>query len=351
MATNLADIPSFDWDKPTQQAWLEFENHVNLMFDGPLSGKTNKVKSSYLLIWVGAKGREVFTTWSLADNEKDKPYVYLEKFKQHITPQVNLVYSRFQFLDREQNDGEKSSEFVTALKLLAQHCDYDNWWYDGDDTRNLKDEMVRDKIVASIKCPDIKRKLIQKGNDLKLKDAIDLIHAHEAAQDQVKKMTKKQSQPTVEVDAIHTQQRYQHRGQQQQQSSAPRRNQQSLHHNQGNRSSSAQGQSTHVQSRPCYHCGKPYSRDVCDAKGKECYKCHKLGHFKKVCHSPAVNTLEEQEDPNTFLLESIVVDAVADSSTKPYPTGTVLLSLGKEENFCTFKLDTGSQANLISEET
>ena len=70
MATNLADIPSFDWDKPTQQAWLEFENHVNLMFDGPLSGKTNKVKSSYLLIWVGAQGREVFTTWSLADNKK-----------------------------------------------------------------------------------------------------------------------------------------------------------------------------------------------------------------------------------------------------------------------------------------
>ena len=107
-----------------------------------------------------------------------------------LTPQVNLVYSRFQFLDREQSDGEKSSELFSALKLLAQHCDYEGFKYDGDDSRNLRDEMVRDKIVASIKCPDIKRKLLQKGNDLKLKDAINLIHAHEAAQDQVKKMTK-----------------------------------------------------------------------------------------------------------------------------------------------------------------
>lgn len=85
-----------------------------------------------------------------------------------------------------------------------------------------------------------------------------------------------------------------------------------------------------------------------------CFKCNKIGYFRKVCHSPAVNVIEEGavgNEADTFILESIGVDAIEDSKTKPYPTGSVLMSLGKEENFCDLKLDTGSQANVISENT
>lgn len=57
----------------------------------------------------------------------------------------------------------------------------------------------------------------------------------------------------------------------------------------------------------------------------------------------------QMADPETFVLESLIVDAVESPKAMPYPTATVLMKLDKEENLNTFKLDTGSQANVISE--
>jgi hypothetical protein len=42
------------------------------MFDGPLSEKSEKVQCAYLLIWLGEKGRDLFSTWTLADAEKTR---------------------------------------------------------------------------------------------------------------------------------------------------------------------------------------------------------------------------------------------------------------------------------------
>lgn len=68
------------------------------MFDGPLAGKAAKVKCSYLLLWLGDKGREVFSTWQLEADDLNDLEVYIAKFQEHITPKVNTVFARFQFL-------------------------------------------------------------------------------------------------------------------------------------------------------------------------------------------------------------------------------------------------------------
>lgn len=358
MATNLSDIPAFDWEKPTQHGWKKFESHARLMFDGPLSGKSAKIKCSYLLLWLGDKGREIFSTWELDNDDVNDIDVYFERFKDYITPEVNTVFARYQFFDRNQLSSEKTSDYITALKLLAQHCDYEAFSCPSYPERNLKEEMIRDKIIAGIQSKEVKRKLLQKGGYLKLKEAIKIIHSHEAAQAQLERMS---AQPIkLEVDAIRQQQRNHARYQQQPAADPQRITQQSSRHSQSPRqtTSSTQGQTGRQQSRPCYHCGLPFSRghaEVCQAKGKECFKCHKLGHFREVCRSPAVNVVEEEAEntnqSDTFVLECIVVDAVVEPRTKPYPTGNVLMALGKQENIHTFKLDTGSQANVISEST
>lgn len=221
------------------------------------------------------------------------------------------------------------------------------------------DEMLRDRIIAGIRSNEIKRKLLQKGDELTLKQVLETIHAHEAAQAQLDRMSTQHSTTKVEVDALRTHPRYQPRGQQQsthsrQSQQAPQRGQTPSQHGQLQRPSSSKGQFPRNQSRSCYHCGKPFSRghaDVCLAKGQECYKCRKFGHFASVCQSPQVNMVEEGQmaDPETFVLESLIVDAVESPKAMPYPTATVLMKLDKEENLNTFKLDTGSQANVISE--
>ena len=40
----------------------EFRQHVELMFSGPLSAKEEEQKCSYLLLWIGEKGRDIFNT-------------------------------------------------------------------------------------------------------------------------------------------------------------------------------------------------------------------------------------------------------------------------------------------------
>ena len=83
---NLLPCPSFNWESASLQAWTKFEQHVNLIFNGPLSGKNAKQQCSYLLLWLGEKGRDVFSTWTLTSEEKDKLDVYLKKFKEYIAP-------------------------------------------------------------------------------------------------------------------------------------------------------------------------------------------------------------------------------------------------------------------------
>ena len=40
------------------------------MFGGPLQTKTEVVKCNYLMIWAGEKGRQIFSTWNLEDDDK-----------------------------------------------------------------------------------------------------------------------------------------------------------------------------------------------------------------------------------------------------------------------------------------
>ena len=339
------DAPSFDWSKASLASWNKFESHCKLMFNGPLHGKAASIKCSYMLIWLGEKGREVFSTWDLEADELNVVDTYFQKFKEYITPQVNTVFARFEFLNRQQQDGEKTEDFITALKVLAQHCDYEEFGCDGCTERNLKEEMIRDKIVAGIKSKEIKRKLLQRGGTLSLKDVTDAIHAHETAQSQLEVMLNREQSLKVEIDAVKVKNRH-FNNQQKPSTSAPR--------NQS--SSSAQGQSLRHHSRGCYHCGRPFSKghmEVCPAKGTECNNCGKLNHWKKVCHSaPQVHAVEEEDGaPETFVIHSLVVEAVESCDAPLYPSASLLLSLKNEESFCDFKLDTGSQANVISVST
>ena len=47
------------------ETWAKFEQHAR-MFVGPLSDKTEIQKVSYLLLWIGEKGRKMFSTFHFA---------------------------------------------------------------------------------------------------------------------------------------------------------------------------------------------------------------------------------------------------------------------------------------------
>ena len=60
--------PQMDWKSVNlPDRWKRFKQHVQLMFSGLLKNKSEAEWCSYLLIWVGEKGRDVFSTWDISE--------------------------------------------------------------------------------------------------------------------------------------------------------------------------------------------------------------------------------------------------------------------------------------------
>ncbi|XP_053391905.1 uncharacterized protein LOC123552774 [Mercenaria mercenaria] len=124
--------PSINWDsRDLKTEFKKFKTHCNFMFGGPLNSKSEEQKVNYLMLWVGEKGRDIYSTWTL------------------------------------------------NLKLLIRDCGYPEDRYD---------ETVRDHIVFGVKSHKIRESLIRKGSDLKLQDCLDIARTHEISQTQVKEM-------------------------------------------------------------------------------------------------------------------------------------------------------------------
>ena len=171
--------PSMRWDDTNlPEQWEKFMRHTALMFSGPLKAKTEEEKVSYLLLWVGDKGRDIRHTWTdiTADNAK-KLDTFYERFKKHVRPMLNPIFARYQF-NNEIQGSEAIDSFVTRLRLKSRDCDYHD-----------SDEMIQDRIVFGTNSPKICEKLINVGRDLTLQKAIQIGQNYEYAQEQMKQMT------------------------------------------------------------------------------------------------------------------------------------------------------------------
>ena len=59
-----------DWESTNlPEAWKKFQQHVDLIFSGPLSEKDENIKWKYLLLWIGDKGRDIYNTWQLSKDD------------------------------------------------------------------------------------------------------------------------------------------------------------------------------------------------------------------------------------------------------------------------------------------
>lgn len=60
-------IPSIDWESASLvETFRHFKRTCELIFNGPLEEKTEKVKIQYLLLWVGDTGRDIRDSWNLS---------------------------------------------------------------------------------------------------------------------------------------------------------------------------------------------------------------------------------------------------------------------------------------------
>ena len=167
--------PRMEWDSSNlPDAWRRFKQHAVLMFTGPIRQKIEAEKCSFLLLWIGDKGRDISNTWEITEDDAILLKTYYDGFSAYLTAKANPIFARYKFHEKTQGSGESFEHFVTELKLLVEVCYYRNC-----------DEMVRDRIVFATNSPRVREKLLSQGPELTLAKAIDVARSYELAQVQL----------------------------------------------------------------------------------------------------------------------------------------------------------------------
>lgn len=235
--------------KRWKQVWDSFE------IASRLNQQENQIRVATFITCIGSDALEVYNSLPF-EREDDKMVMskVLELMEKHCIGQTNVIYERYCFNNRNQENGESFDEYLTALKVLAKTCNFGS----------LKDELIRDRIVCGIRDMGTRKKLLQEAG-LTLQKCVNTSRSAEKRATQMKAMSGKE-----DVNALS--QNEKHR------SKDKNKNRKKL--------------------VDCKYCGRKHerSRDKCVAFGKECTKCGKANHLAKVCRQENPSSKKEKKE-------------------------------------------------------
>nr|XP_012228184.1 PREDICTED: uncharacterized protein LOC105675538 [Linepithema humile] len=302
MAGNIAE----NW-----QMWRSrFENYLKA---SEVSKKSQETQCAQLLHYIGKEGFKIYKTFPIAENEKDKLPILLDKFEAHFLPKENLSYERYVFFTMRQKSGQSLEQFVVELTEQAQKCKLGE----------LQNSLIKCMITCGVQSNPMREKLLQ-DDSLTLEEAIHQCKVMEKAKIQSKEM-EALGKSTGTVNAIKL---YKKAGQKQE----------------------VRGKSVHKTKDKmisnCTRCGKNHIVNNCPAYGKVCGKCKRQNHFAAVCRSHnkiKINELEKEKGKVDTLTthekgEYLIISAV-NKNNKDENAWYTELEINKVK--VKFKVDTG----------
>ena len=280
-------------DTRASEKWKRFklawENYARAL---ELDKKSEAVQVATLLTVIEEEARDVFSTfkdWVLPGDEgKIKPV--MTKFKAYCQPRKNVPFEHYRFNRRTQEPGKTYDQYRTALRKLAEGCDFES---------TTPDEILRNRLVFGIKDSKVKERLLRESK-LTLEKTDEICRAAESMLAQMK-VVEDNTEGTV--SAVQT--------------------------DQDNPSRSKSKTINAI--RECGNCGRKHDqqrREFCPAYGKVCNRCSKLNHFAVKCRSGKAKNKQVQ-----------VVDE--DKVDEVFPTEVAAVSL-HDSHLVTLKLESGS---------
>ena len=306
-ALDIHDAQAADKWKRFKWAW------TNYALATQLNEKPEAVQVATLLTVIGEEAREVFSTFTGWSSEGDDAKIepVLEKFAQYCQPRKNVPFERYRFNRRIQEPGETYDQYRTALRKLAEGCEFQTI---------SPDEILRDRLVFGIQDNKVRERLLREAS-LTLLKTDEICHAAESMLAQMK-VVGDNSGATVSV---------------------VRAEQDHLHNPTDQTKKTLDAKPV----RECWNCGHKHeyrTRESCPAYGKVCNKCQKPNHFAAKCRSGKTKRTLKQvqaidEDADEVYHTQVSVASLDDSQLV-----TLRLESG---NYLRFQVDTGAQCNVI----
>ena len=326
--------PEISWTaQDLHQEWRRFSRQAECIFDGPLHEKEESVKVSYLKLWVGDKGLDVFEGFTFAQPEDAaKLKVVLKKFEEYCAPRKNHIMAALKFNERRQGDNESFDSFVTDLKILVKDCGYQE-----------EERMVRDAIVFRCKHPKVREKCLDQADALTCEKAIEIGRNYETNLSSLKKLASDED-PTVNTLS--------------QEKRPPWNRRQRSNKSKGKTEKTTEAKDVESKHK-CGRCGYDKAHKKCPAMGQQCRHCKKMNHFSKLCLSKEVHQLQEVADSDQETEgdsdqeqsedDSLFVYSVKSSCVPEDEQFHEVIVLGDTE--VRFQLDSGAKANVMSLKT
>ena len=260
---------SFDTDANLSSTWKKWKDHFRFFLTATESeGKTDKIQTSMLLTTIGPKGRELYESFDLSEDDKFKLEPVLKKFDEHCNPRKNLTILRNKFLVKRQDEDQSFNDFVADLKRLSTDCEFGA----------IRDDLVKDMIVTGVHDTQLRERLLR-TTDLDYATAVKVGVAYEESKLHTSALKK-----SMKVDKIKHSNRSSNRHFKPGGSGKP-----------GGKSNWQSGSSQQNEINNCRYCGGSHRRGKCPAYGEVCNNCKKKNHFSSCCRSKGVNNIQEEE--------------------------------------------------------
>ncbi|KAE8738380.1 hypothetical protein FOCC_FOCC016142 [Frankliniella occidentalis] len=359
--------------------WSKFKQKFSLYLIGAnLENATPKVKFAQMLGFAGDDALEVYNSFkeklivketnaqgvvTEIDNRQDYESVVRE-FDLLARDQKNLTTCRETFDNRNQKSGEPFANWLTDLKNLIQHCDYDT----------LEDSLLKDRIIRGTNDKRLSETLRGKPK-LTLEEVIDVCKGVEAS---LKRGVNETVSINVEMLQAEALRGGQFRGKRRGRGGfrgGSKFNSGRISKNQGQRGGfrgrrpyqqrgGGRGRShTSANKYQCRKCDRWHQAAQCPAYGKQCTNCSGWNHFAVVCTRDRANSggANNSQNPNNNKGTGSAVQAVqimaltkfdsnqvitSGESKHPRKEYTEVLKLDNQ-HYVKFKLDPGAEVNVL----
>ena len=134
------------------------------------------VQIATLLAVIGAEARKVFSTFTFGGDYRDRIHPVLESFAAYCQPLKNVPFERYKFYSRMQDAGESYDHYQTAVRQLADRCEFETI---------TADQILRDKLVFGNQDSKVRERLLREKN-LSLHKTDEICRAHETMIQQMK---------------------------------------------------------------------------------------------------------------------------------------------------------------------